>query len=494
MDFFKILNGGIGVSMSNFDRLWAKKFSGWPETELTGLLPLSFLSKGEALTDYRIYGTENGAGVQTENLFDKDAKDTEKGYVNSKYFNSSGEIVAGVYNISEYIKVEPNQNYTIYYGAATTTPALCLYDAEKTRVSIISYNASPMVITTTIETMYMRISVKTNAWNSAYVVKGSTAPTTYIPFGYIIPLVNTSGVTENLCSETLSNLNINSNGAIYNENNYSLAIFEVTQNETYTLVSSQVVCAFYTNKPSRGDVSYNEARTIAQSEPYTVISPITGWCAIRYSNSDNNPAMAVSGSTPPDHYIPHRYETSYNLYIGDSKLGEEEYLDYGEQKVYRFYSELTLKGDEENLYYYGTYEGVQTFYLELPNNVKYIAATDAPHLHCNYYSATYKISPTVSKTCRYRQTTNESQIVWDLSRIYMFDDDYTNLSDFKAHLAELYNNDAPLKISYLSKNAPIPTDPPLSFPALSTYKGENTLSSEETVGEVTIKGKIKEAP
>ena len=66
MDFFKILNGGIGVSMSNFDRLWAKKYSGWPETELTGLLPLSFLSKGEALTDYRIYGTSEGEGVATE--------------------------------------------------------------------------------------------------------------------------------------------------------------------------------------------------------------------------------------------------------------------------------------------------------------------------------------------------------------------------------------------------------------------------------------------
>ena len=66
MDFFKILNGGIGVSMSNFDRLWAKKFSGWPETELNGLLPLTFLAEGSDLTDYRIYGTESGAGVQTE--------------------------------------------------------------------------------------------------------------------------------------------------------------------------------------------------------------------------------------------------------------------------------------------------------------------------------------------------------------------------------------------------------------------------------------------
>lgn len=37
-----------------------------------------------------------------------------------------------------------------------------------------------------------------------------------------------------------------------------------------------------------------------------------------------------------------------------------------------------------------------------------------------------------------------------------------------------------------------PTDPPVPFPAISTYQGENTLSSTETVGEVSVTGKIKE--
>jgi hypothetical protein len=38
----------------------------------------------------------------------------------------------------------------------------------------------------------------------------------------------------------------------------------------------------------------------------------------------------------------------------------------------------------------------------------------------------------------------------------------------------------------------VPIDPPLPFPPIPTYKGENTLSSTETLGEVTIKGRIKE--
>ena len=38
-----------------------------------------------------------------------------------------------------------------------------------------------------------------------------------------------------------------------------------------------------------------------------------------------------------------------------------------------------------------------------------------------------------------------------------------------------------------------PTAPPLPLPTIETFKGANTLDSTETLGQVTIKGKIKEA-
>lgn len=38
----------------------------------------------------------------------------------------------------------------------------------------------------------------------------------------------------------------------------------------------------------------------------------------------------------------------------------------------------------------------------------------------------------------------------------------------------------------------MPTDPPVPLPPIPTYKGENTLSSTETLGEVTVKGRVKE--
>ena len=37
-----------------------------------------------------------------------------------------------------------------------------------------------------------------------------------------------------------------------------------------------------------------------------------------------------------------------------------------------------------------------------------------------------------------------------------------------------------------------PTDPPVPLPAISAYQGANTMSSTETVGNVSITGKIKE--
>ena len=43
------------------------------QRKLTGVPPLTFVSNGENLVDYRIYGASGGVGGRTENLFDKNA-------------------------------------------------------------------------------------------------------------------------------------------------------------------------------------------------------------------------------------------------------------------------------------------------------------------------------------------------------------------------------------------------------------------------------------
>lgn len=71
------------------------------------------------------------------------------------------------------------------------------------------------------------------------------------------------------------------------------------------------------------DVNFN----IAADEKFVRLS-------VRNINHEADTAMFTEGSTAPEQYIPyHRTETP--VYIGDTQLMEGEYVDYGEQKIYK---------------------------------------------------------------------------------------------------------------------------------------------------------------
>lgn len=397
MDFFKILNGGIGVSMSNFDRLWAKKYSGWPETELTGLLPLSFLSKGEALTDYRIYGTENGAGVQTENLFDKN---NTEGIEDNYYIDrTTGNKVSNPqYYISAPIAVASEETYwwtfRITSGGAAhsahSAPSIGFFDANDNQIGVVPHSSGikSFPFTTPANCAYIKASVYKYDIDEEMLTSGSTAPTSYIPYGYKIPISDTSGVTENLWDENYDT-SIPDRSIIYVPLYVGTGEFTCSTttpktgtspddayNARYIFLLSGNVSSGAQNLAN--GVSNGVPRTVSSSNGYVTIA--YRWLQETGIKPWNYQTMLNVGSTALP-YVPHRYETNYDLFIGSTKLGADEYLDFGEQKVY-----------------------------------KYISGTLTP------------------------------------------------------------------------------TDPPAPFPPISTYKGENTLSSSETVGEVTIEGRIKEIP
>lgn len=382
MDFFRILQGGTGVGMSNFDRLWSQKFNdNWPIITLSGSLPLSFLSKGGALTNYRIYGTVSGVGEETENLLDMaDLINAPPGVLIGQDFDAVLELT-----------LLPNTTYTLLSTGFGSSDASL--DSDTCR------------------------SVYFNGPNRGHCVYAGRPR---------------SAISDN-------------DGVI------KIGFVKSRTNAQQYINGSAYVCLL------EGDHTSTEDDIV----PYGYQIPLT----------------VTSGAQ----------SITIPVCIGSTKLGAEEYVDYQEQKIYRCYGEVTLKGDEKNLYYYGAFEGAQTFYLVLPDNE--VSVTGTPYLSCNYYSTVYIESPAVNKTCRYRWYGSIGK--WSLGRIYMFDNDYTNLSDFRAHLADLYNNGVPLKISYLLKDAPIPTDPPVPLPAINTYSGENTLSSTETIEQAEITGTIK---
>ena len=373
-------------------------------TEITGSLPLTFNSRAEhALKDYRVYGTASGSGVKTENLFDKDAKDTANGYVYNQYLKSDGTLSNGSnYYVTEYIPVQSNEKYTVIGGGGYNATSICYYDTNYDYLSGVAYNGRNAVTTTAPDdAVYARFTVVPNRENIMMLTHGSTAPSTYIPFGYKIPILNTSGVTENLLeviqensfsySSAYGNFTIE-NFKVYATGASLFGIWcKVKPNTTYVAKYSCTKSAAYPfrlREYTEISDTWSGDKFIKQTEVYTTTNSVTTSENTQYIlfaiyvNAEQAPAtfydmMLVEGSTAPDHYIPHRYASNYDLFIGDSKLGATEYLDFSDQKIYK------------------------------------------------------DVSGTLT-----------------------------------------------------------PTDPPVPLPAINAYKGENTLSSTETVGDVSVKGRI----
>ena len=552
MDFFKILNGGIGVSMSNFDRLWAKKFSGWPETELTGLLPLSFLSKGEALTDYRIYGTANGAGVATDNLFDKDNVNLINGYI-----DQNSTIIEAAYTRIVYIPCSPNTTYSVY-KTATARFAMAWTENAPSVGATCSGRTTQLSITTGSTANYLVIYY----YNSIYdtlteqqirdtivIVSGSTAPSTYIPYGYKIPISNTSGVTENLLNPENVEKGRIDNGVVgyqsgtsaltwdnsTNRINYTTTIqyrgfvtevFDVVPNSYYTLNytpsdDTTIRIAFYNSS----DEWLNEDIVVyySTSRPYSITIPNDASkmrIAFNATNSGDHyieTPMLASGSTAPDHYIPHRYTSNYDLFIGESKLGEDEYLDYGEQKIYKRTENLVPPPASTRFEQNGivvTYsDGVYTIentasssataQIEMPLSKSFLI----PYSIDNNGNGSISLFNDVSGYMSWGLLNENKGTVTTLTLSQVnYNSSSYSVGNVNCGFMKLYAYTLPA--GTIKRVKPMitdtgevpsafipyynPTDPPAPLPTINTYKGENTLSSEESVGEVTIKGKIKE--
>lgn len=176
--------------------IWARKISGgWTETTLTGSLPLTFRAKGGDLTDYTVHGTAEGAGVQTENLFDKNATDTNNGYISDRYITNAGVTQNNQnYIVSEYIPC--NENTTYYLSSLVdvgTAVALCFYDQSYSFISgerIL--NATN--VTSPADAAYIRTTVQKTLLDSAMILKNYSP--SYIPYGYQIPLSITDGTNS----------------------------------------------------------------------------------------------------------------------------------------------------------------------------------------------------------------------------------------------------------------------------------------------------------
>lgn len=363
-------------------------------SEVSGSLPLVYESRIEhILKNYALYGTASGAGVETKNLFDKDARDTSKGFVENVRIRADGTFQSYTgSNVTEYIPITPGTNYYIWPGATLNLFGDEIYDANKVRVRGAEYRLREYVgFTAQDGEAYVRFTYwAANDFKTA-LYEGSNS-TSFIPHGYQIPLTNTG---ENSQSST------------------------------------------------------------------------------------------------------------YPLYIGSTQLGEEEYLDYESGKVYKRTEQLYDK-DNDHI--------VRLYPSNAQREIIASSATRSVWIECKP-STTYSIIKSVSD--RFRVATTAvvpasgvtcSEVTIDDSATSMT---VTTAADAAYLLIYFTSNATASAIQNLRSSLVItetstapssyipylnPTDPPVPFPEINTYQGENTLSSTETVGEVTIKGRINELP
>lgn len=128
-----------------------------------------------------------------KNLFNKNAKDTTKGYLDNKYLKNDGTLGGNNdYYISEYIQVNAGENLTMS-NLAGYSQSIAYYDSNKEYLSANAYfNANVKTITTPASCCFIRFSIlKANA--DIIQIERSDTATTYEPYTATASTINLDG-------------------------------------------------------------------------------------------------------------------------------------------------------------------------------------------------------------------------------------------------------------------------------------------------------------
>lgn len=460
-------------------------------TDETTTLPLTIeASTTDAIENYQVYGTSEGAGVETENLF------VEGEYsLDGHYLKSDGSTENNQYwSISEYISVSPDTKYTMY-NCAETTPGFCWYDANKNYISGDTFNnRSAVTVTSPATAKYVRLSVCTTTY--AYGTKnsdvfklviGSAYPSYKIPI-----LCQSEIVTENLFDKNATDTNngyvdgyhLKNDGTTGSNSSWAISEYmPITGGLNYTfnygtLSSSPAICYYDSGRHYIGGVPYGGQNPKVVSVPQN-----TSYIRFSFMKSYADDIMFVQGDSLPDHYIPHFYQSNYDLFIGDTKLYEDEYLDFSEQKVYKR-TENLHNVQTDLLDYRITWATGALIQSQGSSISDYIPVIEGQTYSVNriliwlgYDSQQTYLGAWYSSANKFIKDGNTSPIV---TLTIPNGCQYIRLLGIGSYMDNiaLVHSDTPPKtyIPYLQ-----PTDPPVPLPAISAYKGENNLSVDTTV-------------
>ena len=165
---------------------------------------ITVTNSSTAPSTYTPYSDSDRVGQRTGNLFDKDAHDVDNGYIKDYALNNNGSTsTLPAYHdriwTSEYIDIAPNETYTFSHLFPGTYVGACWYDENKTYINGVAYGipAADRTITMPSNARYVRMTgINDSNYDIPMLTLGSTAPASYIPYGYEIPMAVGDGNTN----------------------------------------------------------------------------------------------------------------------------------------------------------------------------------------------------------------------------------------------------------------------------------------------------------
>ena len=489
MNFYDVILAGKLQDMTYpanfFDLLFARKLYPADVWEIyEGTLPATFNANGDDMRQYQIYGNTGGVGDRTVNLLDN------RNIESDKYVNSSG--VKGTDSRWDiyYVVATNGEQYTATGVSTISSGAYIGYaDENKNILGVVgtALDATPQTVTMPETGVFLAVPVRKSA-TTPMLTPGTTPPETYVPFGYEVDM----GTYENIWKQNVEQGGIMATGDTSDSRLRVRSFISVEEGQQYKIEINEkirVLYAFYDNNGTLSKISgiYNGTGTISE---YTFTVP-TGANVIGVSmqKSDNTDILPSEITTKICKKLP---ATTTPIYIGDSALQKDEYIDYEAQKVFRRTAQImpsapaetkTLNGitvtcDGEGRY---SISGTATATARIKFNVEDFTI---PVSVGQGGSGTFSLFNTVlNATFRliYNDTTVDE---WSCSSLNRTSTAYSAMGNKKINaisfnvgtgttlngvISPMFTDNGTLPETYIPYIQP--TDPPVPLPALPTCEG-----------------------
>lgn len=488
--------GGMDVitptAITRLEKFWANVEGGWRIAELTGTLPITFRSNGTALINYRIFGTADGAGVQTEQhgykipltVSGTETKTTD-------VYIGDTKLMAG-----DYIDYKTGKIYKakrIHEDTVTIDGIewdILDYDHDE----VYKADGTRAKHTVTIQTHDIINELQYSARQAVFAFPNGLAAGTYHFTVGAHPWVD--GDIGKVLTLTLANA-IPTGGqlvfnGVYNQTLVGTTISafalptSTTAAETVTMIEGNTGTDLGTIQRSKTDAINSIDRALLGSNnwlestmrQYLNSDKAAGSVWTPQSVFDRPPTWAATTAG-----FLHGIDPDFVAVLGNvkKKTGLNTISDGGgtathDEKVFLLSRSEVFMGDE----YAGGEDTPYAYYKNYSDNQS--ASTGADKNRIKYRADAAKYWWLRSPYAGY------ANHVWLVhpSGAWYVSNATSALGVAPACCIVLDDMDDWVKQTFYTENT-------VDLPAIETFKGENTLDSTETLGEVTIKGKIKEA-